>query len=136
MKKKFFTGILVLGFFGSCYKAQVTQPIVEQVAPTTYKDDHIAIVDVKLQQTGTNEVTFSFGTQFEKELTKIEVYGGSSKSNICSFFEKTVAVESHELKTYTALNSNAGTQVNYYMIKYTTKAGNWSYSPLYKIVMK
>ena len=136
MTRKFFTGVIILSLFGSCHKSQVYQPAAETAASVTFKDEHIFIAEVKMQQTAASEVLFTFSTRYEKGITKVEVFGGSTKKNLCSFFERGITADSHEIKNYKAVDAIAGNDVNYYMIRYTTKSGDWSYSQLYQIKMK
>lgn len=136
MTRKFFTGVIILSLCGSCHKSQVYEPATETTASVIFKDEHIFIAEVKMQQTAASEVTFTFSTRYEKDITKVEVFAGSTKKNLCSIFERNVTADSHEIKNYKAVDGIAGIDVNYYMIKYTTKSGDWSYSQLYQIKMK
>lgn len=137
MSKKFFAGFIILSLFGSCHKTQVIQPASTTTpASTIFKDEHIAVVNVKVAQVTTAKVSVSFSTLYEKDIKSIAVFGGTTKQNLCSFYEKSVATDSHDFKDYQAVDIAAGSNMNYYVIKYTTKTGDWSYSPIYDIKMK
>ncbi|MCY7422848.1 MAG: hypothetical protein LH478_14045 [Chitinophagaceae bacterium] len=136
MTRKVLQVFLLLGLFGSCHKTQVALPATEGVATTDFKDDHIYVSAVTLLKSADGNVNFSFSTRYEKGISKIEVFKGSTKSNLCSFYEKAVSGESHSLKTYQAQYTNNGNEVNYYMIKYKTLDGGGSYSSLYTLKLK
>lgn len=136
MIRKVLQIILIAGLFGSCHKSQVVAPITELIAPAEFKDDHIYVSSVTLLKAADGNVNFSFTTRYEKGISKIEVFKGSTKSNLCSFYQKAISGESHTLKTYVAQDTNDGKEVNYYMIKYKTLEGNWSYSSVYQLKLK
>lgn len=136
MTRKVLQVVLFLSIFGACHKSQVTLPATQEVATTVFKDDHIYVSEVTLLKNAEGNVNFSFTTRYEKGISKIEVFKGSTKSNLCSFYEKAINGESHSLKTYEAQDKNNGTEVNYYMFKYKTLGGDWSYSSLYTLKLK
>lgn len=136
MIKKFFTGIIVISLLGACNKSQVMEPVSATTpAPTNFTDAHISIVNVQMTEL-TPGVSFAFSTLYEKDITKIEVFSGTTKKNLCSFYSAAVTADSHDVKRYRAKDAIPGTTVNYYMVKYTTSSGDWSYSPVYEIKMK
>lgn len=136
MIKKILQVILVAGLFASCHKPQMVAPVTELTAPAEFKDDHIYVSSVALLKAANGYVNFSFTTRYEKGISKIEVFKGSTKSNLCSFYQTAISGESHTLKTYEAKDTNDGKEVNYYMIKYKTFDGNWSYSFVYELKLK
>ena len=136
MTKKILQVILVAGLFASCHKPQMVAPVTELTAPAEFKDDHIYVSSVALLKVANGYVNFSFTTRYEKGISKIEVFKGSTKSNLCSFYQTVISGESHTLKTYVAQDTNDGKEVNYYMIKYKTFDGNWSYSFVYELKLK
>lgn len=133
MTSKVLKVMLVVGLFGSCHKAQVTPPAVETVAQSPFKDNNIFVSSVGLLKAEEGKMNFSFTTRYEINISRIEVFKGSSKNNLCSFFEVGVNGESHNLKTYLAPDGKKDQTLNYYMIRYKTQAGEWSYSPLYQL---
>ncbi len=136
MKKTFILAFISLGLIVSCNKSQVVAPASEAMPAQVFKDNHIALTDVKLAQTGAASVAVSFTTRYEAGINKIEVMSGKSKSNFCSIYEKVISGESHSLKTYNTTDENAAATSNYYLIRYLTTNGDWTYSPVYEIKMK
>ena len=137
MNKKFFTGMIVLSLLGACNKSEVFAPETTTTpASSIFKDEHIAVSNAKLTQVNAGKVSFSFSTLYEKDIETIAVFGGVSKKNLCSFYSKKITADSHDIKDYSAIDAAAGSDINYYVIKYTTKSGDWSYSPVYEIKMK
>lgn len=136
MTRKVLQIILIAGLFGSCHKSQMVAPVTELKAPAEFKDAHIYVSSVTLLKATDGNVIFSFTTRYEKGISKIEVFKGSTKSNLCSFYQKAVSGESHSLKTYVAQDTNDGKEMSYYMIKYKTLEGDWSYSSVYELKLK
>ncbi len=136
MSRKVLQLILIAGLFGSCHKAEVATPITQTTNSTEFKDDHIYVSSVNLLKAEDGSVNFLFTTRYEKGISSIEVFKGSTTTNLCSVYKKTISEESHSLKTYAVQDTNNGREVNYYMIKYKTLEGEWSYSSLYQLKLK
>lgn len=136
MSKKVLQLILIAGLFGSCHKAEIAAPLIEQTNLTEFKDDHIYVSSVNLLKAGDGNVNFSFTTRYEKGISLIEVFKGTTMENLCSVYQKPVMEESHSLKTYTMPDINNGKEINFYMIKYKTVEGEWTYSSVYQLKLK
>ena len=133
MIRKILTGVLILTLAGSCDKMQVYEHAMVMQPAATFKDDHIDIVDVKLDQPASGGVRFRFKTRYEVDVQKIEVLSGKTRNNLCTFFEAEISSDSHAFKSYEAIDATAPKQVNYYMVRYFTNSGDWAFSPIYQI---
>ena len=136
MSRKVLQLIFIAGLFGSCHKAEVASPVTQTTNSTEFKDDHIYVSSVNLLRTEDGSANFSFTTRYEKGISKIEVFKGSTPANLCSVYQKTISEDSHSLKTYIMQDTNNGKEMNYYMIKYKTLEGEWSYSSVYQLKLK
>jgi DUF2075 family protein len=131
-----FSAILVLCLFSSCHKSELNRPVETTSTFSFFKDEHIALVAFKMEQSAARQVMLTFTTRYEKDVKTIEVYSGTTMKNLCSMYEQKIAGDSHQLKTYQIVDNAAGYDVNFYMLKYTIVGGDWSYSPVYQIKMK
>lgn len=137
MIKKCLAAFLFVCFFGSCHKSELTAPAAEATTTfTSFKDENIALVALKMEQTSPRQVTLRLTTRYEINIKRLEVYSGTTTKNLCSFRELKTTGDSHELKTYEVVHDGAAADVNFYMIKYSTRDGNFAYSPVYQIKMK
>ncbi len=136
MFRQIISGVIILSFFGSCHKGQVNQPATQTGVTSNFKDDHIFVSSISIKQEGPSLVNINFTTRFEKNIVIIEVFGGSTTKNLCSIFKRNITEDSHTTKTYKAVDDKADSKMNFYMVKYTNKNGDWAYSELYKIEMK
>ncbi len=136
MSRKVLQLIFIAGLFGSCHKAEVASPFTQTTNSIEFKDDHIYVSSVNLQRVEDGSVNFLFTTRYEKGISTIEVFRGSTTTNLCSVYKKKIAEESHSLKTYAMQDTNNVNEVHYYMIKYKTLEGEWSYSSVYQLKLK
>lgn len=132
--KKFFAGIFFLAIFSSCSKENVVVKEVESTVLAVFKDQNIHVTNVQLQKQADGQISFKFNTQYEKNIVKVEMYHGATKSYLCTFSKFDVDGESASVKKYSVLDAQPmSTNTNYYMIKYITRTGDFSYSPLYTV---
>lgn len=136
MSRKVLQLILIAGLFGSCHKAEIATPETLTTSSTEFKDDHIYVSSVNLQRVEDGSVNFMFTTRYEKGISTIEVFKGSTISNLCSVYKQSLSEESHSLKTYSIQDTNNVNKVHFYMIKYKTLEGEWSYSSVYQLKLK
>jgi hypothetical protein len=135
----FFKGLFVLFLFCACSKADLHTPvtIAEPVKYfADYKDANVSIIKITGKQTGANQITFSFATEFEKNLASIEVYGSASERSLCTIYERAIPGNSTSVKQYNVIDEGPKAGNNFYLIKYTTKTGEWFISPVYTIALK
>lgn len=136
MSRKVLQLIFIASLFAYCRKAEVALPVTQTTNSTEFKDEHIYVSSVNLFRAADGSVNFSFTSRYEKGISKIEVFKGSTTANLCSVYQKLISEESHSLKTYTIPDTNNGKEVNYYMLKYKTLDGEWSYSSVYQLKLK
>lgn len=137
--RHFIKGLFVLFLFCSCNKTDViapSLPVEQENFFTNFKDVNISIVKITGKQTATNQITFTFSTEFENNLSSIEVYSSANDRSLCNIFEKQLQVNSTVLKQYSIVDLGPKIGNNYYLIKYTTKKGEWAISPMYTIALK
>ena len=137
--RHFIKGLFVLFLFCSCNKTDViapSLPVEQENFFANFKDVNISIVKITGKQTATNQITFTFSTEFENNLSSIEVYSSANDRSLCNIFEKQLQVNSTVLKQYSIVDLGPKIGNNYYLIKYTTKKGEWAISPMYTIALK
>lgn len=135
--KRIIQAVVLCLILSACSQKQVDVPAV--IAPTTfasYKDGYISIINIKAKQTNTRQVTFSFATEFEKDLASIEVYSGETEKTLCQIFIENKTTNSAQLKNYVVTDLDPKGRPTYYIVKYTTKLGEWFCTPLYAITMQ
>ncbi len=134
--KNFLSLLVVLSIFGSCFKNE----LIEKQSPIqtypNFKDNHISLVNVKLEQTAKDRVLIKMHSEYEKDIEKIELLRGASDKSLCTFYEETIEGNSTASKEYSVIDSAAVNPSNFYMVKYTTKNKDRAFSPVYRIVMK
>jgi hypothetical protein len=134
--KRILAVLLVAVMLTSCTKETVL-PITEaKQQQVVTRNQNISVVNISAQQTATKQVTFKFSTQYEKELESIEVLSGATESLFCRIWVDNKDGNSTSLKNYTVQDNELKSNVMYYMIKYTTKTGEWFVSDIYKVDLK
>lgn len=126
-------GLLFSVILVGCSKksdVQLLDPAEQQI---TLKNQNISVVNVNLKQTGGNQVTFNFTTQYEKNLKSIELLSGASETLFCSIYSESKTENSLQEKNYTIVDNDPKWNTTYYMLKYTTQSGDWYCSTVYKV---
>jgi hypothetical protein len=140
--QKLFLALLLSSLLISCSQKELIVPEVGLTSPPVketqafYKDPNILIKEVSATQTASGQVAFQFSTEYEKNLKSIEVYSGASNALLCEIYAVSRGGSSEVIKSYSLVEKNIQSNVNYYMIKYTTVNNEWSVSPLFKVELK
>lgn len=134
--KKVLTGLLLATLFIGCTKTSDIQSTNNPPQQLILKNPNISVVNVSAVQTGNKQVTFSFSTEYEKDLASIELLSGADETLFCQIYVEFKDDHSLQLKQYKIVdNDPKGPETNY-MIKYTTKTGSWFCSSIYKVKIK
>jgi hypothetical protein len=128
------TALLATVMLFSCSKKDVLAPEAKP-QQIILKSQNISIVNVNAIQSGSNQVTFNFATEYEKNLKSIELLSGASESLFCQMYVDFKSDNSLQVRQYSILDNDPKWNTTYYMIKYTTNDGNWFCSPVYKVVL-
>lgn len=135
----FIKGLFVLFLFCSCSKADIVTPTItveQEKFFADYKDANVSIIKITGKQTGTGKITFTFSTEFENNLSSIEVYSSADERSLCNIYERPLTQNSTVVKQYSIVDNGPKVGNNYYLIKYTTKKGEWAISPVYTIALQ
>ena len=118
----------------SCTKKDVVTPVtvVQEIEAMVYEDANISVRDFKAQQTENAEITVSFTTLYEKNITKIEVMSGITEDRLCTIYKVDKTGNSSQTLHYAFSDADIESSAIYYMIRYTLNDGNWGYTSVYK----
>lgn len=115
----------------SCSKqASAPQTPAGNVPSIFYRDNNIAVADMKATETDKSNVAISFSTLYENAISKIEIMSGNSTSTLCTIYVTNIKGSSEKTKNYTFNDDHLKGSTMYYMIRYTSEKGDWGYTPL------
>ncbi len=115
---------LFIGF--SCKKPAVE---FEKLVPTIEKDPNLVVSYFKAYQQG-NLITINFTTSVENNLKEIILMHGSNSTQFCMV--KAVQPKgTGNLQNYQLTDDAPQGETTYYILKYTTKSGDWGCSELF-----
>ncbi|MGI8950666.1 MAG: hypothetical protein ACR2FN_03670 [Chitinophagaceae bacterium] len=105
-------------------------------APISYSNASISIINFKAVEISKNNLKISFSTLYEKNIQKLELFSGSTETQLCSIYQQNESENSLQKIDYSITDTDIKGTVMYYMIKFTLTDGNWGYTPVYKLQLK
>ena len=133
--KKFFVIILTSLSLISCTK-QVSAPSGAANQNVFFQNADVAVDDMVAVPTANNNVTVSFTTAFEHNISRIELMSSASTSTFCTTQGVDVTGNSIVKKNYAFTDSNLKGSTMYYMLRFKDINGNWSYSSYLSVNVK
>jgi hypothetical protein len=127
-------GIITAMLFFSCTK-QNTPYVFEPIAPAVANDPNFRVSSFSAQQTA-NQIRVSFTTSLEKDITEVVLMHGSNTTQFCSVNRVEKEGDAHFAGTYNIVDDKPQGPITYYVVKYTTKSGDWGCSELYQSTSK
>ena len=118
----------------SCSKENVSAPTtasVQSSAPISYSSSNIAIAGFKAAG-GSDAITVSFTTTFQKNIRTLEILRGTTPNNLCSIYKTDGNTSSFASLQYTTGDTETASVV-YYMVKYTLTDNDWGYTPVFTL---
>lgn len=118
----------------SCSKQAVAVP--QTAAGLFYKDGSIAVSSMDAVQTNSSTVKVDFATLYANNVTKIEVMSGVSANLLCTIGELNLPGNIEKLTAFSVNDTNLKGKTMYYMLRYTSKTGDWGFTPLVSVTLK
>lgn len=133
--KSILPGLAFVLLLAGCTK-QMDKTTAPTNAATVLKNQNISLVNISARQSAASKVQVEFSTEYEKNISSIEVYGGMDETLFCRIYIDYKTANSLQLKKYTVIDDDPKGNSPHYMIRYTTTTGEWFCSSVYKVSMK
>jgi len=134
--RKLLFAMFATALFASCSKQMDVKPAEQAPQQVLLKNSNISLKNIAATQTGSNQVTVTFTTEYEKNLKSIELMAGPNENLFCRIYVDYKNNNSLAPVNYSMVDNDPKSSTMYYMIKYTTNDGNWYVSNVVKVVLQ